>query len=248
MLKLKNNILSFEKEIIISDADTIIELDSDIDTLIFGVFTLADKSIKAIQFSNFNKTKKARLLLAEKELLLLNNVTFALHLVSDTGTFITNSLQVTFDLNKIKIQISRKTSVELLETLKSLKLLEKKIDSIVANNRLLNINVTNLDYIQPGMIPVAIDNKGNFVAQFPFNNIITNVNGQTAVDGVVNIDASMIKYNQDVMLDIYIKQLAESVKAVSEFAKTISQTLFSTVESLQELRLKVETHLDNGLI
>lgn len=248
MLKFKNKILSSEKDFIISDSDAIIKIDSDIDCILFGILTLSDKSIKTIQFNKCNDGIKARLLLTESDLPLLNGVTFSLHLTSNTGTFESNSIPVIFDVAKIKLTIKRKTSTELLDTLKELKLLEDKINSIVANHRLLKVNITNLDYIQPGMIPVAVDNKGNFTAQYPFANIITNVNGQTAVDGVVNIDASMIKYNQEIMLDAYIKQLAESLKAVTEFAKTISQTLFSTVESLQELRIKVETHLDNGLI
>jgi len=248
MLKFKNKILTSDKEFIISDSDAIIKIDSDIDCIMFGVFTLSDKSTKTIQFSKCNDGTKARLLLSELDLPLINSVTFALHLTSDTGTFISNSISVLFDIAKIKLNVTRKSSVELLETLKALKLLEDKINSIVANHRLLGVNITNSDYIKPGMIPVAVDDKGNFIAQYPFANIITNVNGQTAVDGVVNVDASMIKYNQEIMLDAYIKQLAESVKAVSDFATTISQTLRSTVESLQELRLKVETHLDNGLI
>ena len=248
MLTLKNNLLSTDNNVIITSQDTVLELESDIDAILFGVFTLADKSLKNIQFIQTNKNKKARLLLSELDLHLLNNVSFAIHSVSDTGTLISNSIPVIFDVNTIKLHITRKTSIEILDTIKALQLLESKINSIVANNRLLNINIANLDYIQPGMVPVAIDNKGNFVAQYPFANIITNVNGQTAVDGVVYIDASMIKYNQDTMLDSYIKQLAESIKALSDFATTISQTLFSTVQSLQELRLKVETHLDNGLI
>ena len=248
MLKFKNKILSSDKEFIISDSDVIIKIESDIDCTMFGVFTLSDKSIKTIQFSKCNDGTKDILLLSELDLPLIDNVTFALHLTSDTGTFTSNSISVLFDISKIKLNITRKTSVEMLETLKALNLLENKINSIVANHRLLGINISNLEYIKPGMIPVAIDDKGNFIAQYPFANVITNVNGQAAVDGVVNIDASMIKYTQEIMLDAYIKQLAESVKAVSEFATTISQTLRSTVESLQELRLKVETHLDNGLI
>lgn len=248
MLKLKNSVLSTDKNFIISEQDTIIELNSDIDTLIFGVFTLSNKTKKTIQFIQYNDSKKARLLLAEEDLPLLNKATFSLHLVSDTGTFITNSIPVLFDTDSLKLNITRKASTDLLEALKALKLLEAKVNSIVTNHRLVGVNITNTDYIQPGMIPVAIDNKGNFIAQYPFANIVTNVNGQVAVDGVVNIDASMIKYNQEIMLDYYIKQLAESIKAVSDYAKTISQTLFSTIESLQDLRLKVETHLDNGLI
>lgn len=248
MLILKNNMLYADTNLFIQNPDTILELTSDIDALLFGVLTLADGSVKTLQFVKSNKNMKARLLLSEIDLPLLNNVTIAIHAVSDTGTFTSNPIKIIFDINNLELTISRKTSIELLNTIKELKLLEDKINAIVANNRLLNINISNMDYIQPGMIPVAVDNKGNFVAQYPFANIVTKVNGQTAVDGVVSIDASMIQYNKEAMLDSYIKQLAESVKSVSEFVTTVSQTLMSTIESLQDLKLKVETHLDNGLI
>ena len=248
MLTLKNNSLYTDTNLIINNPDTILELTSDIDTLLFGVLTLSDGSIKTLQFINSDKIKKTRLFLTEADLPLLHKVNLTIHSVSDTGTSISNQIPVVFDINNISLNVSKNTSQELLTTLKELKLLENKINSIVANNRLLNINISNMDYIQPGMIPVAVDNKGNFVAQYPFANIVTKVNGQTAVDGVVSIDASMIQYNKEAMLDSYIKQLAESVKSVSEFVTTVSQTLMSTIESLQDLKLKVETHLDNGLI
>lgn len=248
MLELKNKQLLTDKDLIIVNSDSIINLYSDIDTIIFGIFTLTDGSTKTIQFLNNTPNKKARLTIAENELTLLSNVTFKLHLVSNTGTYTTNSIQIYFDVDKLKLDVKRRSTKELLEVSKELKLLEKKIDTIINNNRLLEINIVNLDYIKPGMIPVALDDKGNFSAQYPFLDVITNINGQTAVDGVVNIDASMIKYTQDIMLDAYIKQLAETVKAVTEFSKTISQTLMSTVDSLKDLRIKVETHLDNGSI
>jgi hypothetical protein len=58
----------------------------------------------------------------------------------------------------------------------------------------------------------------------------------------------VIKYNQDMMLDAYIKQLAEVIKTINERVSTVSQTLASTIETLQDVRLKLETHLDNGNI
>ena len=246
MLKLQNNSLIANENYTISSSDTIIELDTTLSATIFGIFTLTDNSIKIVSFSKIGNYYKTRLLITEEELNILSNVSLQLQLVSETGEYNTNSINVYFDIPKIKLDIKRKSSQDFLALTKEVKSMETKLNSIISKNRMINIDIANLDNIKPGMIPVAIDDKGHFLAQYPFKDVIINVNGQTAVNGVVNVDASMIKYNKDIMLDAYIKQLAETVKALSEYVNTVNQTLFTTVESVKNLRIKLETHLDNG--
>jgi hypothetical protein len=247
MLILKNENLSLDKDLIITDADTIIELNSDIDAIVFGLITLKDVT-KSLQFVKVGNFYKGRLILTEEDLNNLQPTSLKLVLVSDIGTKHTNSVPITFNIDSINLSVKIKTSKDLIELTKTVKLLESKLNSVLSSHRLLDIKITNSDYIKPGMIPVAIDDKGNFVAQYPFADIITEVNGHTAIDGVVNIGADVIKYNQDMMLDAYIKQLAEVIKTINERVSTVSQTLASTIETLQDVRLKLETHLDNGNI
>lgn len=247
MLQFKKNILT-SKTFTIEEPDTIIQLNTDVlDCNYFGVITLNNKTTKTIQFIKVKSLFKARLSLAEEELPYLLGATLRLLSVSSSFSKESNPVQLNFDIDKIKLTIKQNVSKDLLEFKKDLVQVQSKLEALSLGKLVPNVNIINKDHIKPGMILVAIDN-GNFMAAYPFADIITKVNGQVAVDGVVEIDASMIKYNTERTIEEQTKVIAEAIKVQNNTLKAISAEINSLSKKLAELTVKVETHLDNGII
>lgn len=247
MLQFKKNILT-SKAFIIESPDTILQLSTDVpDCNYFGILTLNNKVTKTIQFIKSNNLFKARLSLVEEELPFLTGATLKLLSVSSSFSKESNPIQLHFDIDKIKLTIKQCASKELAEFKKDLSQVKSKLEALTLSKLVPNVNIANKDYIKPGMVLVAIDN-GNFMAAYPFADIITKVNGQVAVDGVVEIDASMIKYNTERTIEEQTKVIAEAIKVQNNTLKALSAEISSLSKKLAELTVKVETHLDNGII
>lgn len=248
MLTLKENKLTIQKDILIDSHDYTLILNADkTNCNYFGLITLSDKSIKTIQFTRIDTCLKARLVLSKEDLPLLDNSTFKLISASANLTQESNSIPISFDKDKINLTIKHQTSKEISELKRSVVALQDKIDALVLGKPITNVNIANKDYIQPGMTLIAIDNQ-TFIAAYPFVDIVKQVNGQTAVDGVVEIDASMIKYNTERTIEEQIKVIGKAIQTQNQTLKTISSELNVLSKKLADLTVKVETHLDNGII
>jgi hypothetical protein len=247
MILFKNNILT-TKPFTIDTADYIMELTPDVlDCEYFGILTLSNKTTKTIQFIRFNTIFKARLIISEEELPLFNNVSFKLLSVSSSFSKESNSINLNLDTNKIKLTIKQSVSKEMSELKKSLIQLQTKVETLSLGKLVPTVNIANKDYIKPGMILVAIDN-GNFMAAYPFADIVKEVNGQHAVDGVVEIDASMIKYNIERNVEQQLKIMGEAILNQNDTIKTLAGELINLSQRVADISIKLETHLDNGIL
>ena len=247
MLTFKNNLLTSDK-FYIDTPDSIIELHADVtDCNYFGILTLTNGVTKTIQFVKFNTFFKARLSLYEEDLNFLQGATLKLLSVSSTFSKESNCIKPEFNINKIKITIKQNASKELSELKKEVLQLQNKLEALSLGKLVPAVNIANKDYIKPGMILVAIDD-GNFMAAYPFADIVTNVNGQTAVDGVVELDASMIKYTVERSIAQQLKVMGEAISAQNNLIVTISGELASLSQRVADLTIKLATHLDNGII
>lgn len=247
MLKFKNNLLSAET-FCIDSPDFIFHLTTDTpDCNYFGVITLTNKVVKTLQFIKFNNEFKARLSLTTEDLNYLQGSTFKLISVSSEFSKESNLLSLNFDINKINLTIKKESSKEILELKKQISILTTKLEALSLGKLVPNVNIVNKNYIQPGMILVAIDN-GNFMAAYPFADIVTNVNGQQAVDGVVEIKASMIKYNTERTIEEQLKVIAKAVQTQNSTIKTIAGELGTLSKKVADLDIKLATHLDSGIV
>ena len=143
--------------------------------------------------------------------------------------------------------VNQKTSKEIAEFRLQLEKLQEKLEALSLGKLVPNVNIANKDYIKPGMTLVALDN-GNFMAAYPFADVIKIVNGQQAVDGVVEIEASMIKYNTERTVEAQLKVLGEAVTNVNNTVTTLIGEVKALSERLATLSMKVETHLDSGIV
>lgn len=247
MLHFTNNILAGDS-FKIDTPDYIFELKPDIiDCKYFGIITFPNNIVKTIQFVEFPNVFRARLHLTKEDLQNVHGATFKLLSVSASFSKESNQIPLVFDTNKIELLIKQETSKNILELNKKVADLESRIEALSLGKVVPNINITNKDYIKPGMVLVAID-EGNFTAAYPFADIITEVNGQHAVDGVVQIEASMIKYNTERTIVDQFYYIAKAIQSQSEAVKTLANELSSIQKKLAELSIKVETHLDSGIV
>jgi hypothetical protein len=247
MLHYKNNILSTES-FVIDSHDSIITLTTDIpDCNYFGALILSNKVIKTLQFTKVNNTFKARLVVNKEELNFLDGVLFKLISVSTAFSKESNLVKFNFNKEKIALTVKQTISKEILEVQKRLTELNDRVNTLALNKIVPNVNIINKNLIKPGMMLVAVD-EGNFMAAYPFADIVTNVNGQQAVDGLVEIDASMIKYNQERTIKKQLEVLNAAFKAQLTAISTIQNELNKIKNDVGNLTIKVETHLDNGII
>ena len=247
MLKFKHNLLSAEP-FSIDSPDYIFQLTTDTpDCNYFGVITLTNKVVKTLQFIKFNSIFKARLLLDTEDLNYLRGATLKLISVSAEFSKESNLIALNFDINKIKLTIKQETSKEILELKKQIASLTTKLEALTLSKLVPNVNVINKDFIKPGMILVAVDN-GNFMAAYPFADIVTKVNGQQAVDGVVEIDASMIKYNTERTIKDQLIVISKAIKAQNDTIKTLAGQIDSLNTKVATLSVQLATHLDSGIV
>lgn len=247
MLTLNNNTLHTEG-FIISTHDFTFTLKADIDCQYFGILTLTNNTTKVIQFVKFPSLYKARLLIATEDLDYLKGSTLKILSTQNTFSKESNHINLEFDIDKIKLTIKQSISKDILALTKIVNQLNQRVDSITLGKLIPNVNIVNKDFIKEGMVLVALDDKGNFTAAYPFANVITEVNEQKAVDGVVIIDASMIKYSDERTIKQQLQIVTEALSKSLQVNKALSEELTNVKKDLGALTMAVNKHLDSGIV
>lgn len=248
MIKYKDGVLTLTSTI--SSHDTILKLTSDIDCIVAGLLELSNKSYKTFDFIKENNYYKARLLISQEDLPYLGNATFCIALIDTNTSKVSNKVPINFDVAKITKSIKLASSNDIKEMKIKLSQLESTINKMANNNftfKSTNIPIEGFDYIKPGMIPVAIDNKGNCMFQYPFSNIITEINGQKTVNSAIMLVAKDIPIEQT-NVEHAIKSHTEAIKELNNLIKTVSSELKSTKNKLASIEQALIQHTDSSII
>ena len=248
MLKYKDNILTIDSTI--TSHDTILKLTSDVDCVIAGVLELSNKSYKTLNFIKENTYYKARLLITQEDLPYLNNATFAIVAIDSNTNKTSNKIPITFDVNKISKTVKVTSSNDIKEMQIKLSQLENTLNKIANNNftfKYTNVPTQGLDYIKPGMIPVSIDNKGNCMFQYPFTNIITEINGQKTVNSAIILTAKDIPIEQT-DVESAIKTQTTAIKELNNFITILSKELKSIKNKVAAVEKALLQHTDSSII
>lgn len=246
IIKYENNILTAVDPTIRS-SDSIIKLTTDInDSIFLGILHLSNGITKVIEFVENNDAYIGRLIVDEEMVSFLSNVTFSLQISNGNLVKTTQHIKIKFDLSSIKNDIKIKISNEYKELLQRINELEEKI-KYPSSKFVDDINIINKGSIKKGMIPVALDSK-TFVALYPFSNHVLSVNGQTAADGAVIIDSSMIKYKTGRTVEATIQDLIDAIVAVNASVKTISDDLKEIRNQINDLDVRLAKHVNDGII
>ena len=248
MLKYKDNILTIDSTI--TSHDTILKLISDIDCVIAGLIEFSNKSYKTLNFVKENNYYKARLLITQEDLPYLNGATLAIAAIDNNTSKASDKVPIKFDIPKITRTIKVSSSNDIKDMQIKLSQLETAINKIANNNftfKYTSIPVEGFDYIKPGMIPVSIDNKGNCMFQYPFTNIITEINGQKTVNSAIMLVAKDIPIEQT-NVESAIKAHTEAIKELNNLMKTISSELKATKNKLASVEQALIQHTDSSIV
>ena len=97
------------------------------------------------------------------------------------------------------------------------------------------------------MIPVAIDNTGRCIFQYPFTDVITEINGQKTVNSAIILTAKDIPIEQTDVATA-IKAHTDAIKELNNLLKTVSSELKATKNKVAEIEKTLLVHTDSSII
>jgi hypothetical protein len=247
MIEYKNKVLKTNAEEVTS-ADYILHLDSDTDAKILGKLIYPDGSTRIIEFVDNENDKISRVVTSEKEFKQLSNVKLQLILISGSMNESSNIEQLKFNKELVKTDIRKHFFTEYEEIKKELIALQEEIKTLSEGKIISKLNLINKNAIRKGMIPVAIDDNGNFAALYPFANNITKINGQCAANGVVVIDSSMIQYKTGKSIETALDDNADAARALANAVRELSNVITTLNSRVDELDIRLTQHINNGIV
>lgn len=248
MIKYNNNCLTVCKQV--TTSDTILKLISDIDCYYTGIITLSNGTTKVIDFVKENNIYKARLVITEEDLNYLNNCYCHLILTDGNTKQQSNTVPITFDINKIKNNIKVAKSNDIKDIKISIAQLTKRLEDVIQKAPSFNVTSAtpiNSEAVKPGMIPVAIDNTGRCIFQYPFTDVITEINGQKTVNSAIILTAKDIPIEQTDVATA-IKAHTDAIKELNNLLKTVSSELKATKNKVAEIEKTLLVHTDSSII
>lgn len=248
MINYKNNTLSIDGSI--DTADSILTLSTDIDAMYIGHIILANGATKTLSFVKDDKVYRTRLVITEEDLPYLNSCTFYLTMVAGTLSGKTNAVAMVFDTAAITRTVRMSLSHEAKDLRLTIAKLESRLNDFINNSPSFLIapsTPVNTNYVKPGMIPVAIDETGRCIFQYPFIDHITEINGQHTVNGAILLTAEQIPIDKTNVASA-IKGHTEAIKELVNMLNTLSAE-FKTVNSkVAEIESKLLQHTDTSII
>ena len=248
MLIYKNRELSIDG--IITSGDTIVKLLTDFNCTIVGVVKLSNQNSKIINFIQENNYYKGRLLITKEDLPYLNNCKMYITLIDGDTSQMSNEIDIEFDIAKVSSTVKAHASSDIIEIRKDLAQLYHKLETIIAKTPSFIVTPTtpiNFESVKPGMIPVAIDETGRCIFQYPFIDHITEINGQKSVNSAIMLTAKDIPIEQT-DVDSAIKAHTEAIKELNSYMRTISTELKSVNAKVAKLEQTLITHTDSSII
>lgn len=245
-IQIKNKKLSYVSNKLTKN-DNIIKLTSDIDCEFIGVLNISDGTVKSFDFIKEKNYYKGRLRLFAEEIPYLSSTTFYVTMVSNTVEH-TNLIPVEVDVKKLSLSIKQDNSREIIILREKISSLENLVKDILNNKTVystpLPIVTTN---IMPGMIPTAINEEGLCMFKYPFQDVVTEINGQKTVNSAIIITAKDIPIEQT-DVESAIKAHTEALKEFNNSLKIISSELKSTKNKVADIEKALLQHTESSIV
>lgn len=245
-IQIKNRKLSYEVNKLTNN-DNIIKLTSDIDCEFIGVLNLSDGTCKSFDFIKEKNYYKGRLRLFAEEIPYLSNTTFYVTMVSNTVEH-TNLIPVEVDVKKLSLSIKQDTSREIIVLREKISSLENLVKDILNDKTIYSTSFpTVTTNIEPGMIPTAINNEGLCMFKYPFQDVVTEINGQKTVNSAIILTAKDIPIEQT-DLESAIKAHTEALKEFNNSLQVISSELKSTKKKVADIEKALLQHTESSIV
>lgn len=248
MLNYSNNKLTIDSPV--TTADSIIKLTTTEHCEYIGMLTMSNKANLVLNFIKEGNFYKARLLITEENIPYLNNCTLHLVLIDGGMHKTTNTVKVEFDIPKVKRSVKVSASQDIKDIKVSIAQLTSRLEDVIkhAPSFMVQSNTPiNSEFVKPGMIPVAIDETGRCIFQYPFIDHITEINGQKTVNNAILITAKDIPVEQT-DVESALKAHTSAIKELHNLLKTISSELKSTKNKVADIEKALLQHTDSSII
>ncbi len=233
-----------------SDNLVTIYTDDPVDATIYGrVILLPSKTEIVIQFTKHSDKVLASRIRIDPDLLsTIRAAKLYIEVVSSSFNYTYPEYVLPVDLNKIK-QTNIATKYKEVKELKAqIRTLEETLKALTEGRALTKIHLQNTDLISPGMIPVAIDNKGNFVGAYPFNDMIKDINGVKPAGGSLILNAEHIRLNSNITLEEAWQTYLTTTGKILDFIIRVEAQIKDLNNRLSKIDLSISTHINTGII
>ena len=220
------------------------------DSTIFGRVTLLPSKIGIVtQFTKRSSTIYVTRLRIDPDLLqTIEAATISIELVSSTFSKKYPQQDLPVDVERIKYNNLVAKNNEIKELKLYVRQLEETLRGLTEGRALTKLSLQNIDSIAPGMVPVAIDSKGTFIAAYPFNDMIKDINGVTPVSGSLKLYAEDIPLESGVSLQEAWNSYIQTTTRVLGYISSIEDQLTKVNNKLKELETNIATHVNTGII
>ena len=232
---------------VLESADTLLKLQSDIDCALVGVLHLDKGVMKTIPFTKTNTFYTARLIITDEDFKLLTSPKFSLMIIEGATIRSSEVVDIKVDLLKIKLDLKVKYSQELQDLTIKLNQVSKTINDLLQKGTINGINILGYEYVKPGMVPIAIDDKGNCMFQYPLANIISELNGLKTADGRLRLEAKDIPTGKTNVED-RLNTISKTLIKLSEHVQTMADAVKELSQKVGELDYKIASHLDTSIV
>jgi len=220
------------------------------DATVFGRVTLQPLNTEIItQFNKRSSTIYASRLRIDTELLQkVEAATITIEVVSATFSKLYPKHDLPVDRDKIKQSIITIKHKEVQDLKLKLLTMEETLRCLTEGRALTKLSLKNTDSIAPGMVPVCIDNKGTFIAAYPFNDMIKDINGVTPIGSSLTLMADDIPMESGVSIQEAWQSYIQTTTKILGYISTIEDQLSAITNKIKELDTALTTHLNTGII
>ena len=246
MLLYNNNLSG---NITLSATHNTIKLKTDTQVNYLGVLQLKDGIVKTVQFVNYNDMYIAKLNFYEEDIVHLDKeLDFHLVLIEPTGTKQSNKLKVKLDINKIRLNIKSKSSHAISDLYTQINQLDRLVNGLLKPTVISGINILEGNYVQPGMVPMTIDTKGSCMFQFPFTDVIKEINSLKTSDGKITLHAENIPVTSETSVAKALTDHTTALKSLNSSIQTMSKTFETLSLKVAEIEKKLLEHIDASIV
>jgi hypothetical protein len=233
-----------------TDTLLIIQFNAAQDSAIFGRVTLLPSKTEVVtQFTKRTSTiYVARLRIDADILQNTKDASIVIEIVSGIFSKKLPKHALVVDEEKIKYSISATKHKEVQELKLKLREIQETLRLLTEGRALTKISLSNTDSVAPGMVPVAIDNKGNFVAMYPFNDMIKDINGITPIGSSLELKAEDILMESGMSIQEAWQSYIQTATKILNYITEVETQLSKINTKLADLETNLTTHLNTGVI
>lgn len=244
MLDIKKRKLSGTLQL--QSVDTTLVLRCDEECVPIGVVSFQSGARRFVQFVRDGDRFLGRFVVRKRDIPEIATALFHVMMCGVASDQSTNKIPIDANVEVIKRETTSQEVDEIYDMKAQIEAIRLSVDKLSKGLAIPKLDLNGPGITEPGMVPIAVDSHGTFVAGHPFFDCVHSVNGKKCVDGSIVIDASMIEYAQGKTVAQYLAALAGAIDGVNGVVQAIRERVSDLADQVNELELRVSARLDGG--